>query len=254
VSRRVAHGSNARRRGEQCVDKLVQRRAIALDWRIERHVAPRAENGGAVIAETPVHQHNVARPRQLRSEIYSAGDHTDPRGRHEKLVACALLHDLRVSGDDLHARIGGCSRHGSGDLSKSVDGDAFLDDHCAGKIQRLRAADREIVDRSAHGKFANVAARKEQRIDDERIGRESQLIAMHGERGEIEPGLILEHGWRGSVESRDEHVVDQILHCLAAAAMRERHLRHEHPAERTGSLGGRGKSHVAASCFFNPPY
>ena len=65
---------------------------------------------------------------------------------------------------------------------------------------------------------------------------------------------FLEHGRRGPVESRDEHVVDQILHCLAAAAMRERHLRHEHPAERTGSLGGRGKSHVAASCFFNPPY
>jgi hypothetical protein len=207
-----------------------------------------------MIAETPVHQHDVARPRQMRSKIYSAGDHADPRGRHEQLVACALLHDLRVSRDDLDARLGGRSRHGVGDLSKGVDGDALLDDHRAGKIQRLRAADREIVDRSANGELADVAARKEQGIDDKRVGRERQLIAMHGERGKIEAGLILQHGRRGPVEGRDEHVVDQVLHCLAAAAMRQCHLRHEHPAESTGSHGGRGKIHVAASCCFNPPY
>ena len=46
------------------------------------------------------------------------------------------------------------------------------------------------------------------------------------ELGEVEARLILQRRQRGVVEGRDEDVVDQILHRLAAAAMGERHRRH----------------------------
>src|ERR1700731_219078 len=47
----------------------------------------------------------------------------------------------------------------------------------------------------------------------------------------IEAGLILRRGERKIVEGGDEHIVHQILHRLAAAAMRERHRRHVNRAE-----------------------
>ena len=69
---------------------------------------------------------------------------------------------------------------------------------------------------------------------------------MPREIGEIEARLILERRQQRIVEGRDEHVVDQVLHRLAAAAMGERHRRHMNLAERSGA-DGRGDVHSAAS-------
>ena len=38
-----------------------------------------------------------------------------------------------------------------------VDGHAFFDDRRAGKVERPRPADRQIVDRAADGKLADIA-------------------------------------------------------------------------------------------------
>ena len=85
---------------------------------------------------------------------------------------------------------------------------------------------------AAHRELADIAAGKHQGIDHEGIGGEGEPVAMRGELGEIEARLVFERRERGVVEGGDEHVVDQVLHGLAAAAMGERHRRHIDLAER----------------------
>jgi hypothetical protein len=138
-------------------------------------------------------------------------------------------------------------------VAQELDGDALFDDHRAGKIERLRAADGEIVDRAAHGKLADIAARKHQRIDHEGVGGEGEAVAMGGNLGEIESRLVLERGERGVVEGCDEHVVDQILHGLAAAAVRKRHRRHIDLAEGAGTDEG-CDVHAALTVALRLPY
>ena len=138
-------------------------------------------------------------------------------------------------------------------MAQELDGDALLDNHRAGEIERPRAADGEIVDRAAHGKLADIAAGKHQRIDHEGIGGEGEPVAMGGNLGEIESRLILERGERGVVEGGDEHVVDQILHGLAAAAMGERHRRNIDLAEGAGT-DERCDVHAALTVALRLPY
>ena len=130
--------------------------------------------------------------------------------------------------------------------AQQVDRHALLDDRGAGEIERDCAADREVVDRAADRELADVAAGKEQRIDDEGIGGEGKPVAAPREIGEIEPRLILERSEQRIVEGRDEHVVDQVLHRLAAAAMGERHRRRTEP--------GRGvRARTGAATFMRRP-
>ena len=163
------------------------------------------------------------------------------------------MDDLGVAGDDLDARPGGRSGHRARDLPHEIDGHAFFHDRRAGKVKRPRPADRQIVDRAADRELADVAAWENERIDDEGIGREGEPVAVQHEIAEIETRLVLERRQRGIVEGPDENVVDQILHRLAAAAMRQRHRRHVDPAESPGA-NQRSDVHSAASCCLTPPY
>ena len=152
------------------------------------------------------------------------------------------LHDLGVAGDDLDARRARGFRHRAGDPAQQVNRHAFLDDRRAGKIQRPRAADREIVDGAADRELADIAAGEEQGIDDEGIGGEGEPVAQGGEIGEIEARLIFERRQRRVVEGAHEHVVDQILHRLAAAAMGERDGRHMNLAQLAAARGASRRS------------
>ena len=69
----------------------MQRRAIALDRRLQRHIAARAQNGGAVVAEQAVDQHDVAGARAIRAEIDAVADDADPGRGEEELVASASV-------------------------------------------------------------------------------------------------------------------------------------------------------------------
>ena len=224
----------------------MQRRAVALDWRIERHVAARAQDGGAMVSEQAVDQHRVAGAGAIRAQIDALADNADPRRGQEELVAGAFADDLGVAGDDRHARLARRRRHRSGDPAQEVDRHPFLDDRGAGEIERDCAPDREVVDRAADRELPDVAAGKDERIDDEGIGGEGKPVAAPREIGEIEPRLILERGEQGIVEGSHEHVVDQVLHRLAAAAMGKRHRWRMNLAEGSGA-DGRGDVHSAAS-------
>ena len=96
-----------------------------------------------------------------------------------------------------------------------------------------RAPDDEIVDRATDGDLADVAARKFDRIDNEGVCREGEPRARNRQRRVREPRLILHlaHGRIG--ESGDEHVFDEIAHRLAAATVRQRHMRRAEPARRS---------------------
>jgi hypothetical protein len=72
----------------------------------------------------------------------------------------------------------GSVRHGTGDPAQELDSHALLDDHGAGEKQRDRPADGEIVDRAAHRQLADVAARKDQRVDHEAVGREGKTLNL----------------------------------------------------------------------------
>ena len=182
----------------------------------------------------------------MRAEIDAFSDDANSGRREEQLVASASVDDLGVAGDDLDARLGRCSRHRAGDLPHEVDGHAFFHDRRAGKIERPRPADRQIVDRAADGELADVAAGEDQRVDHEGIGGEGEPVAVPREIAEIETRLILERRQRCVVEGPDEDVVDQILHRLAAAAMGERHGRHVDLPQNSGA-DARSDVHSAAS-------
>ena len=199
-----------------------------------------------MVAEQAIDQDDVPFPREMRAEIDAFSDDANSGRREEQLVASASVDDLGVAGDDLDARLGRSSRHRAGDLPHEVDGHAFFHDRRTGKIERPRPADRQIVDRAAHGELADVAAGEDQRVDHEGISGESEPVAVPREIAEIETRLILERRQRCIVEGPDEHIVDQILHRLAAAAMGECHRRHV-DLPQNSRADARSNVHSAAS-------
>ena len=168
------------------------------------------------------------------------------------MVAGALVDDLGVAGDDLDPGIARRARHRLRDPAQQIDRHPLLDDDGAGQIERHSTADGEVVDRAADRELADVAAGKEQRVDDIGVGGEGEPVAARGQSGEIEAGLVLQRRQGRVVEGAHKDVVDQILHRLAAAAMGERHLRHIEPAEPAGAGSGDG-AHAASSRRM-PPY
>ena len=191
---------------------------------LERKIATRRQDRGAMIAEQPIDEDGVAGFGTMRAEIEAGTDHADPGGIDEELVASAAVDDLGIAGDDGHARRRRRLGHGAGDAAQERDLDTFLDDDAARKIERLGAADGEIIDGAADGKLANVAAGKFQRIDHEGIGGEGEPIAMQREIGQRKARLVFERYQRRILEGADEDIVDEIAHRLAAATMGKTHL------------------------------
>ena len=109
------------------------------------------------------------------------------------LSQAPLVDDLGVAGDDLDAGLLGRRSPSSRRFCRNRSMvDAFLDDHGAGKIERRRTADREIVDRAADRELADIAAGKDQRIDDKGVGGEGQPIALRAPARQIETRLVLQ--------------------------------------------------------------
>ena len=61
---------------------------------------------------------------------------------------------------------------------------------------------------------------------------------MAARGGESTARLILKRRQHRIIEGRDEDIVDQIAHRLAAAAMGERHLRHMDPSPALSARPG----------------
>jgi hypothetical protein len=134
----------------------------------------------------------------------------------EQPVAFALVHDLRVARDDFDARgIRGCA-HGLDDPRERLHRQSFLDDEPRAQPPRARAAHREIVDCSVDRERADVAAGKEERAHDIRVGRKGDLGSA-----EVDHGAIVLLSEERIVERRQHQLFNELVHQPAAAAVRE---------------------------------
>jgi hypothetical protein len=158
------------------------------------------------------------------------------------------VHDFGVAGDDLDVGLARRCGHRARDAAQQLDRAAFLDDRRARKIKRGGAADREIVDRAAHRELADIAAREKQRVDDIRVGGEREAVAVQREIAQGHACLIAERFEQRIVKGADKDIVDEVLHRLAAAAMRERHgvdRQRAEPAPGDRETEGRNVVHAA---------
>jgi hypothetical protein len=237
AARGITERPRARRRREEVTDEAVERGAVALDQTVEEQVASSGEDGRAVITQHPVHEDDVAGPCVRDRQMDASRDDADARGGQEELVARAALHDLRVARDDFDSSLTRGLCHRARDPAEELEGYPLFEDGGARQVEGYGAAYGEVVDRTAHGKLSDVSAGKEQRVDDERVGREGEAIASTREGGQVEASLVLE--WRECrvVEGADENVVDEVLHRLATTAMGECDGFDVHPAKATGGDG-----------------
>jgi hypothetical protein len=72
-------------------------------------------------------------------------------GVDEEAVAFALIHDLGVAGDDLHAGLPRGQLHRGGELPQRFHGQAFFNDEARAEIERARAGHRKVVHGTVHG-------------------------------------------------------------------------------------------------------
>ena len=94
----------------------------------------------------------------------------------------------------------------------------LFEDEAAAQVDRTRAAHRQIVHRAVDRQRTDVAAGKEQRMHDVGIRGESQPRAAQFKDRAVVPRLR-----QRAVEGRQNHLLDQLVHQLAAAAMGQRH-------------------------------
>ena len=177
---------------------------------LQRQVAAREQDRGAVVAERAVDDHHVARPRTAAAEISTPARITPmPAVLMNSLSQAPRSHDLGVAGDDRDAAPR-APRAPCDAATRAQHVERAALPRCttrAGQVQRPRAADREIVDRAAHRQLADVAAREEQRVDDVGVGGEAPAgRRARASSSEVEPRLVLQRRRAAGCRRRDEHV------------------------------------------------
>src|ERR1700739_3590080 len=105
-------------------------------------------------------------------------DHANTRGSKKQLVARSSLHDLGIARHDLHTCLTRRASHRLRHPTQQLDRQPFLNDRGARQIKWHSTSHREVVDRPTPGKLTDIAAWKLQWIDDERVGREREPIAI----------------------------------------------------------------------------
>ena len=99
----VAQTMNFNSGFEQFQNNFVNGRGIAFDGALELQPFTHGHDGHAVPAQIAAHQHGVAGPDVPGCNDERVFDDADAGGVDEQAVALALVHDLGVTGDDLHA-------------------------------------------------------------------------------------------------------------------------------------------------------
>ena len=162
---------------------------------------------------------------EVAGQLPALGDHADTCGGDVHAVGRALADDLRIAGDDLHARLRRGFAHVGDDFAEFGDRETLLDDERRRQPLRTGARHREVVDRSVHGDVADGSARKAPRRNDIRVGREREPFTGGG----TQRGGVAELFEFVVAERLEEHRVDQRGRRLAACPVRERHHVVEQP-------------------------
>ena len=144
----------------------------------------------------------------------------------------AALDDLGIAGHDLDAGCLGGLGHGFDNGGQLRQRKALFQNEAGAEKPRLRAADRQVVDRAIHGQLADGAAGEEERLHDEGIG-------AHGERAAAQ----IEHSGVAQVlqcriaEGGQKEMFDQFIAQLAAAAVAHHDGGITGERQRTGPVG-----------------
>jgi hypothetical protein len=148
-------------------------------------ILARQHDRGAVIANRPTHDDDVA-VADMAKRWPSAGQaHADSGRRQVNAAALAASHDLRVARTDTHARLDGRLGQARHDAFELLDLETLLDESVQRQVHRLRAGDREIVGRAVHGERTNVAARELERLNREAVGGDHDLAIVEIDRHSI---------------------------------------------------------------------
>ena len=133
-------------------------------------------------------------------------------------VAVTAVDHLRVARDNAHASFLGHLGHGLADTPQAFHGKALFKNESAAQIQRHGTACGHVVDRSAHRKAPDVAAREEMRRDNEAVGGIRQALAWGKPR---KHGGVIAATKLVAAVRLDEHLVDNALHHASATAVAE---------------------------------
>ncbi len=147
----------------------MQWRTIRFDWRVKFQAFADTHNRNSVQTDFARNNYDIAHLRHIWGDVHAFGNYTDTARVDKNTVAFAALDNFRIAGDDAHIRNFRGLAHRTHNSAKIFHLETFFDDKPRAQKQRLCAAHRHIVDRAVDCQIADVTAREEQRIDDERI-------------------------------------------------------------------------------------
>lgn len=159
-------------------------------------------------------------PGRTRSAPSSARtDRSQPGGADIHAVGPAVLDHLGVAGHDRHARAARGGGQGFQLGAEHAGGQAGFENQRHGDRHRPGAGHGQIVDRAVDGQFADRAAGKPQRLNDEAVCRHGDAAGGQLQRGGIRQGVE-----PGIGQNRPDQSFDQLARRFTAGAVRHRDL------------------------------
>ena len=166
-ARRITHAADFSRYRQHGSDERMQCSAIAGQRGLELQALALRHDADAVLADGAAEQDPVSRPRLIGGKFNAFRHDAYAGGIDEQPIGASFLDHLGIAGDDLHVG-GGCRlAQGIDHAAQRVHRQSFLDDESGTEIERLCAAHGKVVHRPVYGQRADIAAGKEQRLDDE---------------------------------------------------------------------------------------
>ena len=185
-------------------DEAVKGGAVRQDLGFELKVLAFRQHRDAVIAKRAADEDRVAGAGSVSRDVDAFRHDADAGRGDENAVAFAFLDHLRVTRDDGRACLAGGSRHAGDDAVEIGEREPLFQHEGCGEIERARARHGHVVDRAMDRERADVAAGKEQRRDDMRVGGHDETPCCH-----VEGGLIVALGEVGVAEMAMEEIADE---------------------------------------------
>ncbi len=101
--------------------QVIERSDVTANICLEAQLPARGQDSYAMVTNRSREDNHVARLRHPAANLHTRHHHANPGRSDVEPVRLALLHDLGVSGNDLHTRFCGCALHGGDDLLQDID-------------------------------------------------------------------------------------------------------------------------------------
>ena len=194
-------------------DQSVQWRAVGHHHGAEVDSLAHTHDRYAVLADIARDDDVIAWAGLLGSDAHTLGHHTHTGGVDEKTVGTASSDDLGIAGDDADPGLNSRYAHALRDGAEDLHLQALFEDKAGRQPERLGTTAGKVIDGAVDGEVADIAAGKEQWIDDIRIG--SQRDSHHPD---VQHRRVTGHPAGGS-ECGQKEVLDEFLGQDAATAV-----------------------------------